>query len=297
MTFPTVQDADTKNGTVTTNSTSWTLTYPTNIAAGDLLLAFIAADGGGRCTALPAGWTFMHQRNEGAVSLTSAAKIADGTETGTFTATIAASEQGGWRIFRITGWFGSGAAGNAGDADTQTDGDGTAEECVANTTGNPNPDPLDPANWATEDTLWFAVCGVDTSRTISVYPLADRNTADVSGGAGGATLGVCSANSAVGSLDPGTFTISTSDDWVALTVAIRPAAPTNMPPGLGPAVGMAQPMMMAQDVLARFAVRNAANAAAQTTTDNPPVENFVLLSAPQPPGQQLRTEDPALLRY
>lgn len=220
MTFPTVQTADTKNGTQASNSTSWTLTYPTNLAAGDLIVAFVAADGAPDFT-WPANWIAGAGAPTQPVRLGFAKKLAIGSETGTFTLTLSATEQGAWRIFRITGWEGtigtlyaSGASSGSCNAGAASDG----------TTSNPDPPSLDPTNWATEDTLWMAACALDTSRTISVYPLADLNTADVSGGSTGATLGICMANSAVSSLDPGTFTISSSDDWQAQTVAIRPAA-------------------------------------------------------------------------
>lgn len=223
MAFPTIQTADTKNGVQTSNSTSWTgLTYPTNLVSGDLILAFVAWDGQAQST-WPTDWTRSQEIGAGAVGGAIGYKISNGTETGTFTLTLNNSEQGSWRIFRITGWFGSGVPDNQNSFVASADGAAAAGAGIT-ADANPNPPSLDPGNWATEDTLWFAVCMVDTSRTISVYPLADNNTADVSGGAGGATLGVCTTNSAVSSLDPGTFTISTSDDWRTVTVAVRPAA-------------------------------------------------------------------------
>ncbi len=214
MAFPVIETADTKNGTVTSNSASWTLTYPTNLASGDLIL-MIAASDGNTTTIIPddAGWTQGIANSAGsAISLTTYYKPSNGTETGTFTATVqGGTEQGGWRIFRITGWWGTAL-------------NGITSFAANGSSANPDPPNLDPAGWATEDTLWFACCAVDTSRTISVYPLASNNTADVSGGSTGATLGVCSTNSTVGSLDPGTFTVSASDDWCAGTIAVRPAA-------------------------------------------------------------------------
>lgn len=222
MAFPTISDADTTSGTVASNSTSWTLTYPANIAAGDLLLLMLASDGGGQPSIT--GWSVQNGGvgNGGAVSLNVQAKVGVGTETGTFTATISSTEQGAWRIFRIPAatWFGGLPSG-------VTSHDGTGFDLTAGASGataNPDPDVLDPGTWGTEDTLWIATCAIDTSRTISAYPLAGRNTADVSGGAGGATLGVCTTTSTVASLDPGTFTASASDDWGALTIGIRPAA-------------------------------------------------------------------------
>lgn len=245
MAFPVIQTADTKNGTVTSNSSSWTLTYPTNLASGDLILAFVATDGNstsGGAPGLPANWNSYYGHDGGGnVTGIIAAKISDGTETGTFSMTLSASEQGGWRIFRITDWFGSGIpATDSGLTSTAKNGDGLSVFGAGSASSTPNPPSLDPANWATEDTLWFATCHVDTSRTISVFPLADLNTSDVSGGAGGATLGLCTLNDAVASKDPGTFTISTSDDWVAATVAVRPAAAAT-------AGGILVPTRMARD--------------------------------------------------
>jgi hypothetical protein len=221
MAFPAIQTADTKNGVVTVNSTSWTLTYPTNLVAGDLILAFVATDGDNDTTPTwPAGWIATAQSGTAAVTALAAKKVSVGTETGTFTLTLPASEQGGWRIFRITGW--QGTIGTTFSVNNDGTGGAVQGGTASSATANPDPPSYNPGLWDVEDTLWFAVCAVDTSRTISVYPLADNNTADVSGGAGGATLGVCSTNSAVASLDPGTFTVSSSDDWQCFTVAIRP---------------------------------------------------------------------------
>jgi len=217
--FPSIADADTKSGTVVANSTSWTITYPTNVAAGDLLLLFIGSDGDPGFSA--SGFTIIAASELSASSVWLLGKVAAGSETGTFTATAGAGEQGGWRIFRIpaSSWFGGSLPSGVG-----IDSDGVATRGSSGISNVPDPSANDPSTWGTEDTLWIAAIGVDTSRTISVFPLADRNTADVSGGSTGATLGLCTTTSAVASLDPGTFTISASDDWAALTVGIRPAA-------------------------------------------------------------------------
>lgn len=216
MAFPVIVDADTQNAAVTTNATSWTLTYPTNLASGDLIVCLMAADGLVDFT-FPAGWVGGNPSASGAVSICRAAKISDGTETGNFTVDLSATEQGAWRIFRITGWYG----GSLGDL---SNGDGIDSTFAAFATGNPDPPSLDPTNWATEDTLWIAACAVDASRAVSTWPLADRQTSQESGGGAGATLAVCTTISAVSSLNPDTFTISASDDWAAVTIGIRPEA-------------------------------------------------------------------------
>lgn len=222
MAFPTISDADTKAGTVTSNSTSWTLTYPTNIAAGDLLLAFVAIDGGGSGASFPAGWVTVSQTSTANVIALSKKK-AVGSETGTFTMTTA-SEQGAWRIFRIPAATWEGTLGTDWDA-----GAGSVDYYIGTSASDtPNPPNFDPPGWDVEDTLWFAACSVDTSRTISQFPAGWTNktgtNGDVSGGSNGATLGIAVLSAATASQDPGTFTISTSDDWVAVTVAVRPMA-------------------------------------------------------------------------
>lgn len=217
MAFPAVQTADTKNGTVTSNSNSWTLTYPTSLVSGDLILAFVATDGAVTGT-WPADWVELIETNASACSGFVAGKISTGAETGNFTLSLSGSEQGSWRIFRVTGWYGSGLA---------ADGQGTQAATGGSSPSlTPDPPSLNPVNWDVEDTLWFAVIAVDTSRTVSAYPTNCPNlqTADVSGGAGGATLGLASASSAVAAFNPDVFTISNSDDCVNITVAIRPAA-------------------------------------------------------------------------
>jgi hypothetical protein len=220
MAFPVVHTADTQSGTVTSNSTSWTITWPTNIGNGDLILFFVSVDGTFPPTG--GGWTqFVNVTiSSGANILGLGKRKANGTETGTFTLTMA-SEQGAWRIFRITNW-----EGTLGTVFSNSANSGAVVAPSANTGTDAAPDPpsVDPSNWATEETLWLAICGVNTSRTISVFPFADLQTADVSGGAGGATLGVCMSSDVVGSNDPGAFTISAADDWLAASVAIRPAA-------------------------------------------------------------------------
>jgi hypothetical protein len=214
--FPTVQDADTKSGVVTSNSSSWTLTYPTNLADGDLVYAFVATDGAPSFS-FPAFFTHSGATGPSAVKLGRAWARSDGTQSGNFTLTLGAAEQGGWRVFRITGIFADSDLGNVvADATTET----------GSPSSTPDPPSLNPSTWDVEDTLWIAACAVDTSRTITLFPTLYTNTSsDVSGGAGGATLGLCRREQGLlASEDPGSFTISNSDDWAAATIAIRPAA-------------------------------------------------------------------------
>ncbi len=220
MAFPYLWDADTQSGTVTSNSASWTLTYPTNLVADDLILAYVSTDGNTATTpqTWPATWVHVENHSGGAVTRSIAKKKSLGTETGTFSLGLSASEQGAWRIFRISQW-----EGTLGTAFTNDATGGAVPAAVAQgASATPGTPALDPAQWATEDTLWVCSLAIDTSRTISVYPLASRNTADVSGGSTGATLGLCTTESAVSGITPGGWTISASDDYAAVSAAVRP---------------------------------------------------------------------------
>jgi len=231
MAFPQVVDADTQSGTVTSNSTSWTLTYPTNLQAGDLILAMVATDGGTLDRTWPSGWVAVQRNSGSAATLHVAAKTSDGTESGTFSLGLGSSEQGAWRIVRIVGWFGGlftdAASGSNITNPASPEGTGIDVELSGFSPSSvPDPPNLNPGGWDIEDTLWIAAMAADTSRTVSGYPsnLTTDNDSLVSGGANGATLAWARTESAVASLDPGTFTISTSDDWAAVTIAIRPSA-------------------------------------------------------------------------
>lgn len=230
MAFPTVQTADTKNGNVTANSSSWTLTYPTNLASGDLVLACVGIDEA-PSVSFPAGWVVATQGDgTSQVTLAVAKKLSNGTETGNFTVTLGSTQMGGWRVFRITGWGGTlGADWTSGHAEVGFAGS------AGTSSSTPNPPSLNPAGWGTEDTLWVAACATDGASTVSTYPTnytttSTNNPASSRDGTA-MSLGFRQLNAA--SEDPGTFTMSGSLPWVAATVAIRPVVPAYSHSGWG----------------------------------------------------------------
>lgn len=92
---------------------------------------------------------------------------------------------------------------------------------------NPNPGSLSPS-WGAEDTLWIAICGYDepTAITVSAYPAnyTDDQTNIRDNFAGGQAMGAATRSLNAATEDPGTFTITTTEDWLAATIAVRPAA-------------------------------------------------------------------------
>jgi len=231
MTFPSVSSADSKSGTVTSNSTSWTLTYPTNIVANDLLLAYIGADGTPTAT-WPANWV-SDLRTTSANALHVGKKKADGSETGNFTVTMSASEQGAWRVIRIPASQWEGTLGTTWINIGSTEGSVSWDRTITGSpSSSPDPPSTDPANWGTEDTLWIALAASDSTVTYSTFPTnytqEDHTTAgghaSTSGGANGAGLAVAYRQLNAASENPGTFGLSGSEDWAAATIAVRPAA-------------------------------------------------------------------------
>jgi len=213
-TFPTVEDADTTTACQTTNSTSWTLTYPANIASGNLLLLFVGHDGTGTGS-LPAGWTFVanYAADSSAAQLKIARKFATGSESGTFAFGPGASEQGCWRIVRITGAHASQEPAVSSNAT----GDSTAPDSLS----------LNPAGWDVEDTLWYSAEAADNGNSDATgFPTNYNNQfSDSSVGGNGAHLGTARRFFRSASDDPSAFTIDLSEQWAAATLAIRPAVP------------------------------------------------------------------------
>jgi len=237
MAFPKVQDADTKSGTVVVAATPWTVTYPTNLVAGDLVLAFLVEDQtNNHDFTLPAGWILIDSTATGALpgsALTVWGRVAVGTETGDFSATPAVAHVGAWLIYRVTEWFGTGIATWIGKASSKQ-GEGVASNENTSTSPNTNPNPLslDPSLWWLEETLWFAVAAWNSTSDATVFPTGYTNTVQVGTG-NFPKIALGRREAAVVAEDPGAFTLDVSTRWVVFTVAVRPAAYVNVMAYLG----------------------------------------------------------------
>ena len=211
-------------GTQTSNSTSWTMTYPgpsdiadggaNAIEAGDLIVINVARDGTTGTMSI-SGYTPLFQANAASASAgATLVKIASGSESGTFTFTPGASEQGVWRIAVLKGWWGTISGGvEAGGSATGTS---TA----------PNPGSFSPS-WGSAANWWRAVAAHDNgATTFTGFPsnFPDNQFGDESGGSGGAGLGGATLIATATSEDPNAFTLSASRAWRAWVVAVRPGA-------------------------------------------------------------------------
>lgn len=193
---------------------------PPVVNAGDLLLLFFGSQS--RIVGAAAGWT-LSSTGANNYELNVFYKIAVGTEDGTspvFTTDAAATSAA--QVYRITAWHG-----------TTPPQSGTA---VTGTSANPNPPNLIPA-WGADDTLWFAAsnAGFNGSPTMVSYPTNYLNgVATVDGGGSQVSLvGSARRELNAASDNPGTFTMSGSAEWVAQTVAVRPAVALPPSPSTG----------------------------------------------------------------
>jgi len=223
MAFPNVRSS--RLTTITSNSTSWTVTFPYQAAdikdggsdyvlSGDLILVCIGRDGSSGTGAISGFSTLFDQATGTAARGLTFAKVATGSETD-LTYTPGANEQGVARIIVIKDWYGaiSGGVEANGTGNTGTD-------------NAPDPPSLTPS-WGAADNRWLACAAHDNgTRVIDGYPTNydDNPNADTSGGGTGAGLGTASRNLNGSPEDPGTFSLSAADDWVSWVVAIRPSS-------------------------------------------------------------------------
>jgi len=197
-----------------TDTTNHYINMPATVDVGDLLIVLFTNDGSATVTT-PDGWTQLASTANGsAVRLSVYYKIAEGTEGGTtvnFVTSVA--EQAAAQVYRITNWHGT-----------------TPPEISTAATGlstRPNPASLNPVGWDVADTLWLAVAGQDRGDQsgTTAYPASYTDGTSTLSSNG---LGNCRTHSArrvlaAASENPGAFTIPASEEWVAFTIAVRPA--------------------------------------------------------------------------
>jgi hypothetical protein len=202
MTAPIV--ASTSSGTGGGSSTA--ITIPAG-SVGETIVVLFGVDGVPTVTHTGTGWTqtgLVGTQASGYVFT----KIASGADT--LTVNYSAAEVTGYYVYRITG------------AHASTPPEAAA---VIGTSATPDPPNLAPS-WGAEDNLWVAGFALDDgTKTLSSYPTNySDNQATVAGSTAGVRLGIATRELNASSENPGSFTVSASDSWVALTIAVRPAA-------------------------------------------------------------------------
>jgi hypothetical protein len=203
-----------------TATTSFSVTLPSGIASGDLLLMFIGVDGSTKGLT-HTGWTELGYSTADSEQRYILGRIADGSEGATASFTNSVSESAGANTYRITG---------------NRNGLTTSEIAVSsvvdytNTTTTADPPSLTPS-WGSAENLWFAVVITNDSAITSIvsyptnYALGQLTNIVGSGGGGSAREAIMSAARLLtaSSEDPGVFTWTTARRAGVYTIAVRPA--------------------------------------------------------------------------
>lgn len=218
-TSPSIVNTATTN--VTTSAADAVVNLPGSIVAGNTLLVLLRSGGGGTNT-WPAGWTELFDDTSDASNdvITAAWRKADGTEGATITVTNATAGKDAAIAWQISG---------AADPTV------TAPEfstLATGTSANPDPGSITPTG-GSADYLFLATGGwegIQTSPPGTFPTNYSLNQVGADTGTGGTATSNCRVAGAGRQLtasteDPGTYTISASDDWTAITFAISPAPP------------------------------------------------------------------------
>jgi hypothetical protein len=200
-----------------TATTAHLVALPAIVGPGDLLICLFVNPTSATVTG-PSSWTSLGTNTNGtAVRVGFYVLRATGAEDGTTvnfqtSALVKAAAQ----VYRIQ-------AGTWRDSGTLSKD--VEKSAVSGTSAGPDPYPVNPVNWDVENTLWLAYYGANRDEDASAYPFgytnglyteSDASTTSASLGSAYRTLTAASDN-------PGPFTIAAPREWVAGTIAVRPA--------------------------------------------------------------------------
>lgn len=213
---------------ITTATTAPVLNLPATINAGDTLFAIYRCAVAG-AIGWPANWNEMFDASSDAADdqMAAAWKKADGTEGGGTITLSSGNGKGAGVVWRVTGAVDPTVT--APDISTVATGASTTPDPTSvNITGGP------------KDVLVLWVGGWEGEQTSppASQPTNYSNPTGASSGTGGAVTtnarvaGASRQLTAASSEDPGSWTISVSDDWTVYAVAFQEAPPVVPPPFL-----------------------------------------------------------------
>lgn len=215
MAFP--NKAGTATSKETGNQTSHTVTLPTPVGAGDLVVVKVALDSFDEANSFtwPAPWVEIFDVEHpggNIVSVTAGYLIAAGSET-TVIVTSTHSDHSTHIAYRFDDWHGT-----------------TPPEGATATGSSQTPDPpsLNPTGWDIEDTFWIAGIAVDRptdSHPTTADPTNYVNPVDsVDDVSSGVFCRTAERELNAASEDPATYTLTASEDWIAWTIGVPPPA-------------------------------------------------------------------------
>ncbi len=215
-TSPAVQGTSTC--TADTTSTSFTVTLPSSIVAGELLMLFMSLTTTGTVSQSSGGFTQINTAVSGAnVQGEVWAKIATGGDANPVFSNSGTSDDVAVVAIRIN-------AHSVSNVSTDIY-KGTAATDAGTPTANPDPPPLSPGS--TRDWLWLAYHASDDDDDTSVQPSGYNQTYLHCQSANSSTASetsVADLPSTGSTQNPGQFTIAAAEDWVSNTFAVPPLA-------------------------------------------------------------------------
>lgn len=194
------------------NTATHSVTMPATVNSGDLLLTIFVHDGSD--TVSWDTFTEIKDMNDGSeIGLAVGYKQAAGTEGGgSETVTTSGSQTSAHITYRIIGH--KNPSVQAPEVSTGATG----------TSSTPDPDALTPTG-GSKEYLWIAALGRDIESSVSSNPTNYTNGQEQDGGTGAESCFAASAERILeaSSENPGTFTVSSSQEWCAVTIAVHPA--------------------------------------------------------------------------
>lgn len=200
-----------------TSSASHSVTLPSGIQAGNLLLMFFIKNNSNTTElTTPSGWTELasctpNDNDVGRIY----GKIASGSEGSTQTVSTGSSRTAAAITYRITGNRNGLSSSELAVSSANIDG----------VTTTPNPPSLTPS-WGAAENLWIAMSFAhDGAWTFVSYPTNYSLGQNISQHGGGSANGLVAAARLLNasSEDPGVFTVSgTARVWNSFTLAVRP---------------------------------------------------------------------------
>ena len=226
-----------------------TVSLPTT-SAGDLLLMFFSYDSNGDPTITDpdgtGGWTELIAQNSATNGVIGSvwAKVATGSDGSSVNFVSSNAQSAAAQVYRIAAnnWYG----------DIQ-DGIAVASGTGGTNTTSRNPPSLT-APWGSANNLWIAYLAGGTHTGVSSYPSGYSNGYHAYGNTGtnGASVATARLESSSETEDPGTFTVSpTNNQGIPFTIAVRPASPSLVYTG---ADEIQQSALLSQPQIARYSI-------------------------------------------
>lgn len=199
---------------VGTDQTSHTVTMPSGVVSGDLIISIISVDETPTIT-WPAGWTRLAELQNTTLTgtMSAAYRQADGTEGASITVTTSSAQESTHVTYRILG---------AQDVAIQP-----PEAAIATGTPAPvRPCPILTPTGGTKTYLWIAAVGLNTITPIlnfqGTVPPNYGNTLLVNPTSDGWAEMSSDRSSRAASESPGNYTGPSSPGWVTITIGVHP---------------------------------------------------------------------------